>query len=76
MDDFYVYLVDMPTTVHEMILPCVGGYTIYLNSRLSRQGQLTAYQHALKHVERNDWEKYDVQQIEFEAHFLEQEDAP
>ena len=68
MDDIFVYIVDMPTTAHEMIMPCPGGYTIYLNARLSHQDRVEAYLHALKHVENNDWEKDDVQQIEYEAH--------
>lgn len=68
MDDIYVYVVDMPTTAAEMIMPCTGGYTIYLNAKLSQEERVRAYRHALKHVERNDWEKEDVQQIESEAH--------
>ncbi len=68
MDDIYVYVVDMPTTAAEMIMPCTGGYTIYLNAKLSQEERVRAYRHALKHVERNDWEKEDVQQIESETH--------
>lgn len=68
MDDIYVYVVDMPTTAAEMIMPCTGGYTIYLNAKLSQEERVRAYRHALKHVERNDWDKTDVQQIEYEAH--------
>ena len=68
MDDIYVYVVDMPTTAAEMIMPCTGGYTIYLNAKLSQEERVRAYRHALKHVERTDWEKEDVQQIESEAH--------
>ena len=68
MDDIYVYIVDMPTSAAEMIMPCNGGYTIYLNARLSYQDRVKAYLHALGHVERNDFEKADVQQIEMEAH--------
>ena len=70
MDDIYVYIVDMPTTAAEMIMPCSGGYTIYLNARLSYQDRVKAYLHALGHVERNDFEKADVQKIEMEAHGL------
>lgn len=70
MDDIFVYVIDMPTTAAEMIMPCATGYTIYLNARLSREDQEKAYRHALRHVERNDWEKEDVQTIEKEAHDL------
>ena len=68
MDDIYVYLVDLPTAVPEMVAPCCGGYTIYLNARRSHCDRVKAYLHALEHVERNDWERSDVQQIEKEAH--------
>ena len=67
-DDIYVYLVDLPTNVPEMVAPCSGGYTIYLNARLAYTDRVKAYLHALGHVERNDWNKEDVQQIEMEAH--------
>ena len=67
-NDIFVYIVDMPTTAAEMIMPCNGGYTIYLNARLSYQDRVRAYTHALKHVEQNDWNKTNVQEIEAEAH--------
>ena len=68
MDNVYVYIVDMPTTANEMVMPCSDGYTVYLNAKLSYRGRVKAYLHAMKHIERNDWEKDDVQQIEYEAH--------
>lgn len=68
MDDIYVYIVDMPTTASEMIMPCSCGFTIYLNAKLSYQDRVKAYLHAMKHIERNDWEKHDIQEIEKEAH--------
>ena len=67
MDDIYVYIVDLPPTVPELVAPCFGGYTIYLNARLSYPDRVKAYLHALTHVERNDWEKDNVQIIESEA---------
>lgn len=68
MDDIYVYLVDLPPSVPEMIAPCVGGYTVYLNARLAYRDRVKAYIHALEHVRRNDWEQSDTQKIEMEAH--------
>lgn len=70
MDDIYVYIVDLPDQVNEMVTPCLDGYTIYLNAKLSHQERVDAYLHALRHVENNDWEKDDVQKIEKEAHAL------
>ena len=68
MDNIYVYIVDLPPAVSEMVAPCSGGYTVYLNAKLSYQDRVNAYIHALEHVERNDWENADVQQIEKETH--------
>lgn len=45
-----------------------GSYTILINARLSRKGQLKAYEHAMRHINNNDFEKSDVQAIEFTAH--------
>lgn len=68
MAEVYVYIVDLPDRVDEMVTPCVDGYTIYLNAKLTYRGRVNAYMHAMKHVERKDWENDDVQQIEMEAH--------
>ena len=70
-EDIYVYLIDMPTNISEMITPCSGGYTVYLNARKSYSERVQAYLHALRHVERGDFD-YDncktIQQIEYETH--------
>lgn len=69
MDDIFVYVVDLPTKINEMVTPCNDGYTVYLNARLSRERQIEAYKHAVyEHVENNDWEKGNVQNIERRAH--------
>ena len=68
MDNIYVYIVDLPLDVAEMIAPCGEGFTIYLNARLSYQGRIRACLHALEHVKRNDWNQENVQQIESETH--------
>lgn len=47
-----------------------GSYTVLINAKLSQDGQLKAYQHALNHIENGDFEKSDVQSIEFQAHEL------
>lgn len=67
MDRIHIYLVDLPCKVHEMVTPCLDGYTIYLNARLSDQGRMEAYSHALNHILNNDFEKDDVQIIESEV---------
>lgn len=45
-----------------------GSYTIFVNARLSHDGRMRAYQHAMEHINRNDFQKDDVQQIEAVAH--------
>ncbi len=45
-----------------------GSFTIIINSRLSYNGQLNAYNHAIRHIKDNDFEKENVQEIEFAAH--------
>ena len=68
MDEIYIYHVALPDGCNEAVLPCMDGYTIYINEKLDETQQLAALRHAMKHIKRNDWEKYDVQQIEHDAH--------
>lgn len=70
MDDIFVYTVKLPSTIHEAVLPCCEGYTIYLNEMDSRERQMKAYSHAIKHIRSNDWDRFDVQHIESVAHGL------
>lgn len=68
MGDVYIYIVDLPDRVDEMVTPCLDGYTVYLNARLSYAGRVRAYIHAMRHIERNDFERANVQEIETETH--------
>lgn len=52
-----------------------GSYTILINARLSYDGQLKAYEHAMRHIENDDFQESDVQKIEYEAHKLDIENA-
>lgn len=45
-----------------------GSYTILINAKLSDQGRISAYEHALRHIENEDFEKEYVQEIESSAH--------
>ena len=67
-DNVYIYMADLPTGINEMVCPCLGGYTIYIDDKLSPSGRLDAYQHAMCHINNHDFEKTDVNQIEIEAH--------
>lgn len=68
MDDIFVYLVKLPDGIDEVVMPCFDGYTVYIDSSLSHSGQIRAYNHALHHINNHDFEKANVQQIEYEAH--------
>lgn len=66
--DIYMYKTPLPPGVNEMVTPCDGGYTVYIDSRLSHEKVLEAYKHAVEHIENDDFDKICVQEIEEEAH--------
>lgn len=76
--DANVIVMDFPNTKEkEMITEnSDGSYTIFINARLSYNTQLKAYQHAIQHIENQDFEKADVQIIEAAAHKEEKEPIP
>lgn len=70
--DVNVFLIDFQASGREMVVSNEdGSYTILINAKLSQDGQLKAYQHALSHINDEDFEKTDIQSIEFRAHELE-----
>lgn len=73
MYDVYVYRIELPGNIHEMVVPNSDddGFTIYIDSRLSDNQAEAAYQHALGHITNNDFSKMSVQEIEHTAHQLE-----
>ena len=67
-NNVYIYIVDLPDRIDEMVTPCFDGYTVYLNARLTYAGRVRAYHHAMRHIYRNDFDGYNVQDIEKDAH--------
>ena len=67
-EDIYVYMTNLPEGMTELIAPCEGGYTVWINKDLSRDKAVQAYRHALGHVVNDDWSESDVQTIERKAH--------
>lgn len=65
--DIFLYFVDLPEGIDEMVTPCLDGYTVYINARICHERQLKAYRHALRHIREKDFEKSDVQGIEKNA---------
>ena len=60
-----VYFIDMASRVEEqIILNEDGSFSIFLNSRLSWERQMKAYQHALQHIMKNDFSKECADAIE------------
>ncbi len=51
-------IINFPNYGNEIVIQNEdGSYTILINAKLSAQGQLLAYEHALKHIRNNDFEK-------------------
>lgn len=69
MTDIQVRLIDFPARGNETVTKNEDdSYTIFINAKLSHDRQLEAYEHAIRHIENGDFEKADVDRIEFEAH--------
>lgn len=63
-DDMFVYLVDMPDSVKGVTTPCEDGYTTYINSKLTYEQQLKTLDHEERHLNKCDFEKFCVGEIE------------
>lgn len=68
MVDVYVYEVDIHGKVSEAVVPCIDGYTVYINRNLPQNRRISALAHAVWHILRGDFEKPDAGEIEVEAH--------
>lgn len=70
MDGIFVYLLDFgDSKVKETVTENADGtYSIFINSRLDYETQQKAYKHALTHIMRQDFEKDNVELIEYECH--------
>lgn len=70
-NEVFIQVIDMDTMVHEQVISNAdGSYTILLNSRLSHFDNVSGYYHAMYHINHNDFERSDVNNIELEAHSL------
>ena len=69
--DVNTFLVNFPSPGKEMVVQNEdGSYTVLINAKLSQDGRIKAYEHALNHINNGDFDKTDVQNIEFQAHGL------
>lgn len=67
--DVNIIFRDFPNYGKEMVvLNEDGSYTVFINTRLNYEQQMKAYLHAMKHITGDDFQKYNVQEIECSAH--------
>lgn len=60
----------LPGKVKEAVTPNEdGGYTIFIEETLSPPHRKKAFLHAIRHIYENDFEKYNVNDIEYKVHF-------
>ena len=69
-ENIYHYVTQLPDGFKEAVLVCPDGYTIYTDSRLSREEALKAYKHAVQeHILNDDFSSEEpAGQIELRAH--------
>lgn len=67
--EIYIYTIQMPGMVKEAVTENEdGSYTIFVNEILSPLDKIRAVAHAKKHINKNHFEAYNVQEIEKDAH--------
>ncbi len=69
MGEIFTHIIDMPSGIwgHVNENPD-GSYTIFINARLSTNMQQDVYFHELRHIAKNDFIKYNVDNIENAIH--------
>ena len=70
MDEIITKLKDLPTKFYGLtIRDKEGDFNIFINSRMSRERQIEAYEHELEHIRRGDFSRSgSVDIIEIHAH--------
>ncbi len=68
--EVYIYYVDMPCSVGSNVVENPdGSYTLYLNSRMTHEGNMRGYMHELAHLRNGDLNCCtNVQETEYNAH--------
>lgn len=60
-----VHFIDMASQVEEqVILNEDGSFSIFINARLNWERQMVAYQHAIRHIMEDDFNKNCADEIE------------
>lgn len=68
LDDCQIIYLDGMETNEAITENEDGSHTIFINNNLSMAKRLKAIRHAMKHIKENDFEKNDVQDIEYKRH--------
>ncbi len=68
MVDVFTYLVRLPDQIDEMVVPCADGFTVYISVNLDEFGRLRAFNHAMRHILRDDFNGANVGEIEQQTH--------
>lgn len=63
-----VVYADLPPKVKGFTVLNDDFYTIVLNHNLTREQNEVTYKHELQHIKNRDFEKMDIQDIEYLAH--------
>ena len=68
--DYHVELIAFPSgKVHEAVTPNEdGSVTIFLDKNATQETQMKCFEHAIRHLEGDDFFKCDVQSIERNTH--------
>ena len=68
--DYQVHLINFPTgkTKEAVTENEDGSYTIFIEEKLSKEGREKGLLHAMEHIDNDEFFKYDIQKIEFDAH--------
>lgn len=71
--DYQVQLIQFPNTrTKETVVENEdGSYTIFIEASLDSMKQREAFQHAMRHILGDDFNKENASKIEYEAHNLE-----
>ena len=68
--DIFVHIMNLPGSAEEAVTENEDGtYSIFIDAQLSPEGRRQAYDHALRHINNFDFEKENVQIIEYQAHY-------
>ena len=64
-----VYMMNLPTRIKAVSTENDdSSYTILINSKLNIEQQKQGYLHEMNHIKNNDFEKFNVDVIEYHAH--------